>query len=192
MIAEAAGMIINCYSHNGKLLICGNGGSCSDAEHMVAELMKSFEIKRNLEPGFKNHLREISGSRGDYLAENLEHGLAAIALTSHSSLITAISNDMDPALIYAQQILAYASENDILIGISTSGNSQNIIDACIAARAMNIKIIGITGSTGGKMKAHCDLVISVPSSDTAFIQELHRPIIHTLCRIVENHFYGFL
>jgi len=190
IIREAAEAIIKTYSAGGKLLICGNGGSCSDSDHIVGELMKSFEKQRPLEKSFKKRFEEISPSRGKYLAEKLQHGLPAISLPAHSALTTAISNDIGPDLVFAQQLIGYGNENDILIGISTSGNSQNIIDACITAKAMNMTVIGITGKTGGKMKEYSDILINVPEDLTASAQELQLPVYHTLCRIVENHFYG--
>lgn len=189
-IAEAAGMIINCYTRGGKLLICGNGGSSADADHFTAELMKSFESGRPLDESLKKRFHEISGTRGRYLAESLEHALPAISLPSNTALATAISNDIDPSLIFAQQVIGYGEEGDVLIGISTSGNSQNIVDACITAKALNLNVIGISGKTGGKMKHYCDLLVNVPETRTAWVQELHLPVLHTLCLIVENHFYS--
>ena len=189
-IAEAAVMIINCYTRGGKLLICGNGGSSSDADHFTAELMKSFESGRPLEESLKKRFHEIYGTRGRYLGEKLEHALPAISLQSNSALATAISNDIDPSLIFAQQVIGYGDEGDVLIGISTSGNSQNIVDACIAAKTLNLKVIGISGKTGGKMKHYCDLLVNVPETRTAWVQELHLPVLHTICFIVENHFYS--
>jgi D-sedoheptulose 7-phosphate isomerase len=189
-IGEAAGVIIECYTRGGKLLVCGNGGSCADADHFAAELMKSFESRRPLEESLKERLTEISGSRGRILAEKLEHALPAISLASNTALSTAISNDIDPSLVFAQQVIGYGNEGDLLIGISTSGNSQNVVDACITARALNLNIIGITGETGGKMKHHCDILINVPETRTARVQELHLPVLHAVCLIVENHFYS--
>jgi D-sedoheptulose 7-phosphate isomerase len=189
-IAEAAGMIINCYTRGGKLLICGNGGSSADADHFTAELMKSFESGRPLEESLKKRFHEISGTRGRYLGEKLEHALPAISLPSNTALATAISNDIDPSLIFAQQVIGYGEEGDVLIGISTSGNSQNIVDACIAAKALNLNVIGISGKTGGKMKHYCDLLVNVPETRTAWVQELHLPVLHLICVIVENHFYS--
>ena len=189
-IGEAAGVIIECYTRGGKLLVCGNGGSCADADHFAAELMKSFESRRPLEESLKERLTEISGSRGRILAEKLEHALPAISLTSNTALSTAISNDIDPSLVFAQQVIGYGNEGDVLIGISTSGNSQNVVDACITALALNMNIIGITGETGGKMKHHCDILINVPETRTARVQELHLPVLHAVCLIVENHFYS--
>ena len=189
-ISEAAEIIIKTYTAGGKLLICGNGGSSSDSDHIVGELMKSFEIKRPLDITFKERLTEISASRGKYLGEKLEHGLPAISLSSHTSLTTAICNDIDPDLVFAQQVIGYGTEKDLLIGISTSGNSRNVIDASITARAMNMTVIGITGKTGGKLKEYCDVLINVPGDSTASAQELQLPVYHAICRIVEEHFYG--
>jgi D-sedoheptulose 7-phosphate isomerase len=189
-IGEAAGMIIDCYSKGGKLLVCGNGGSSSDSDHIVGEMMKSFECERPLVTNLKMRLAEITGTRGKYLAQKLEGGFPAISLSVHTALTTAICNDIDANLVFAQQIIGYGRENDVLIGISTSGNSQNVIDACITAKALNINIIGVTGKTGGKMKQYCDILVAVPEKQTAFVQELQLPLLHTLCLIVENHFYG--
>jgi len=188
-IAEAAGMIIDCYTRGGKLLVCGNGGSSADSDHFAAELMKSFESRRPLDESLKKRLTEISGSRGKILAEKLEHALPAISLPSNTALATAISNDIDPSMIFAQQVIGFGNEGDVLIGISTSGNSQNIVDACITARSLNLNVIGITGITGGKMKHHCDLLMNVPETRTAWVQELHLPLLHAICHIVEDHFY---
>jgi D-sedoheptulose 7-phosphate isomerase len=189
LIGEAASIIIRCFSKGGKLLVCGNGGSSADADHFAAELMKSFESARHLDESLKNRLVEISGSRGIFLAEKLEHGLPVISLSAHTALCSAISNDIDPALVFAQQVIGYGMENDVLIAISTSGNSRNVIDACITAMALNMTVIGITGETGGKMKQYCDVTVNVPEKRTTYVQELHLPVLHTLCSIVENHFY---
>jgi D-sedoheptulose 7-phosphate isomerase len=189
-VAKAAELIITCYSKGGKLLICGNGGSSADADHFTAELMKSFESARPLDDSFRKRLREISVTRGKILEYKLEHALPAISLSSQTALTTAISNDIDPSLIFAQQVIGYGNEEDVLIGLSTSGNSQNVVDALITAKALNLNVIGITGKTGGKMKQYCDILINVPETSTARVQELHLPVMHTLCLIVENHFYN--
>lgn len=189
-IAEASKMIINCYSDGCKMLVCGNGGSSADAEHFTAELMKSFEKERPLDQSLIDRLCEISPSRGRFLGEKLNHALPAIPLPSNTALSTAISNDTGPSLVFAQQVIGYGNEGDILIGLSTSGNSANVIDACITARALNLNVIGITGLTGGKMKQYCDLLINVPETRTAWVQELCLPVMHTICLIVEDHFYG--
>ena len=189
-IGKAADLIIDCYTMGGKLLACGNGGSSSDADHLVGELMKSFEIKRPLKSEIGHKLAEDYPERGNYLARNLESGLSAISLTSQTALTTAVSNDIDADLIFAQQVVGYGKSNDILIAISTSGNAQNVIDACITARAMNLKVIGLTGISGGNMKGFCDILINVGEKRTAFVQELHLPVIHTLCQLIEFHFFG--
>ena len=189
-IQEAAEYLIKCYQKSGKVLVCGNGGSCSDSDHIVGELMKSFEQKRPVSETLRNRLAELAGERGKYLSEKLQQGLPAISLTAHSALISAVANDTDADLIFAQQVVGYGNPGDVLIGISSSGNSQNIIDAIITAKAKGMIVIGLTGETGGKMKSYCDILINVPGKRTAFVQELHLPIYHTLCLIIENNFFG--
>lgn len=189
-IQNAADALIKCYQGGGKVLLCGNGGSCSDSDHIVGELMKGFENKRRIGEPLKKQLSEIAGERGDYLAEKLQQGLPAISLTAHSALITAVANDTDADLIFAQQVVGYGNAGDIIIGISSSGNSQNVIDALITAKAKEMVVIGLTGETGGKMKSFCDILINVPGRRTAFVQELHLPVYHVLCLMVENYFFG--
>jgi phosphoheptose isomerase len=188
-ISNAAQLLTDCFSIGGKLMICGNGGSRSDSDHITGELMKSFESFRPVKKEVAERLIELSDERGKYLSQKLESGLPAIDLTAQSGLITAICNDIDANLIFAQQILGYGKEKDVLFAMSTSGNSQNIIDACITAKALNMNVIGMTGMTGGKMKQFCDILLNVPEKRTAFVQELHLPVFHTICLIVENHFY---
>jgi len=188
-IEDAASAIIDSYRHGGKLLICGNGGSSSDSEHFAAELMKSFENNRPIETKLSKKLKEISSVHGECLSRCLESGLPAISLSSHTSLTTAICNDSEADLIFAQQVIGYGKAGDILIAISTSGNSQNVTDACITARALEMKVLGLTGADGGEMRAFCDILINVPETETANIQELHLPVIHAICRIIENHFF---
>lgn len=189
-IAQAAELIMSCYSKGGKLMICGNGGSSAGADHFASELMKSFELARPLDNSFKKRLQEISGTRGKYIAEKLEHALPAISLSSQTAITSAVSNDIDPSLIFAQQVIGYGNEGDMLIGLSTSGNSQSIVDALITAKALNLSTIGITGKTGGKMKQYCDVLVNVPETRTALVQEFHLPVLHTICLIVENYFYS--
>ncbi|MEI6679855.1 MAG: SIS domain-containing protein [Mariniphaga sp.] len=189
-IQNAADALIKCYQQGGKVLLCGNGGSCSDSDHIVGELMKGFENKRRIGEPLKKQLSEIAGERGDYLAEKLQQGLPAISLTAHTALITAVANDTDADLIFAQQVVGYGNAGDIIIGISSSGNSQNVIDALITAKAKEMVVIGLTGETGGKMKSFCDILINVPGRRTAFVQELHLPVYHVLCLMVENYFFG--
>ena len=189
-IGKAAESLIKCYQKGGKLLICGNGGSSSDSGHIAGELMKSFEQKRPVDEILRNSLLTTDSDRGLYLAEKLQHGFPAIALTVHSDLITAIINDTDADLIFAQQVVGYGNPGDVLIAISTSGNSRNVLDAIVTAKAKGMVVIGLTGETGGKMKSLCEILINVPGKNTAMVQELHLPVYHTLCRLVENAFFG--
>lgn len=188
-VEEAARTIIDCFNKGGKLLLCGNGGSCADADHIVGELMKSFEKKRPLPRDLKEGLQLASPEHGDYLAKKLQNGLPAISLCSHTSLISAISNDMDADLVYSQQLVGYGRENDVLFAISTSGNSPNVVYAAITAKAKGLKVIGLTGQHGGRLKQYCDTAICAPSSTTAEIQEYHLPIYHSICRIIEDRFF---
>jgi len=188
-IQKAADCLIMCYQQGRKVLVCGNGGSCSDSDHIVGELMKGFEHKRPIGESLKKQLLEFAGERGEYLAGKLQQGLPAISLTAHSALITAVANDTDADLIFAQQVVGYGKAGDVLIGISSSGNSQNVVDALITAKAKEMVVIGLTGETGGKMKPFCDILINVPGKRTAFVQELHLPVYHVLCLMVENYFF---
>lgn len=190
LIRKAAETIIESYKNSGKVLVCGNGGSCSDADHIVGELMKSFECKRPLAKPLQDKLTELSPETGKMLAEKLQQGLPAISLTVHQSLITAIANDINGEVIYAQQVVGWGNPGDVLIGLSTSGNSQNVIDAMIVAKAKGLTTIGITGETGGKMKEWSDILINVPERHTAYAQELHVPVYHAICMMVETEIFG--
>ncbi|MDB4584381.1 SIS domain-containing protein [Draconibacterium sp.] len=187
-IQKAANVIIQSYENGGKILACGNGGSSSDSDHIVGELMKSFEGRRPLRQELKDKLAE-QGERGTYLAENLQQGLPAISLTAHTALTTAVANDINAEVIFAQQVTGYGVGGDVLIGMSTSGNSQNVIDAILVAKAKGMITIGFTGESGGKMKELCDMLINVPERRTAYVQELHLPVYHTLCLMIEDHFF---
>ena len=189
-VAVAAETIIEAYKNGGKVLVCGNGGSCSDADHIVGELMKSFEGRRPLAKELQDELISLSPETGKMLAEKLQQGLPAISLTVHQSLITAIANDISGEVIYAQQVVGWGNKGDVLIGLSTSGNSQNVIDAMIVARAKGLKTIGMTGETAGKMREWSDVLINVPQRRTAYVQELHLPVYHALCMLVEIEFFG--
>ena len=189
-IQKAAENLINCYQQGKKVMVCGNGGSCSDSDHIVGELMKGFEQMRPVDDTLKKKLGDVDHDRGKYLSDKLQQGLPAISLTAHSALITAVANDTDADLIFAQQVVGYGNPGDILIGISSSGNSQNVVDAMITAKAKGMVVIGLTGETGGKMKSFSDILINVPGRRTAFVQELQFPVYHALCLMVENHFFG--
>lgn len=188
-IRSAARILIEAYKNSRKVLVCGNGGSSADAGHIVGELMKSFEVPRPLDPLIRQNLRTDFGMQGELLAENLQQGLPAISLSEHSSLITAISNDLGGEFIFAQQVVGYGSPDDVLLALSTSGNASNVVNALITAKAKGMKTIGMTGETGGQMKDLCDVLINVPEKRTAYVQELHLPIYHALCLMVENELF---
>lgn len=189
-ILKAAGLLIETFKNGGKVLVCGNGGSCSDADHIVGELMKSFEGHRPLDDEFQQKIKELSPERGNMLAEKLQQGLPAISLTAHDALITAIANDINGDVIFAQQVTGLGNKGDVIIGLSTSGNSKNVIDAFIVAKAKGLITIGLTGETGGKMKEWSDILINVPEKRTAYVQELHLPVYHVLCRMIEKELFG--
>lgn len=180
-----------CYKNGGKLLVCGNGGSASDSEHIVGELMKGFKNPRYLSEDLKNKLKKIDPNVGEILGNNLQMPLEAIALTGELALNTAIINDCNNGgeLCFANQVLGYGHKNDVLLAISTSGNSSNVYNACVVAKAKGLKIIGLTGKTGGKLKKISDCAIVAPSDETYMIQELHLPIYHTLCLMLEEEFF---
>lgn len=188
-IEKAAKAIIECYEKGGKLLLCGNGGSCADCEHIVGELMKGFLKKRPLSVEQKNKMKNNCNLVDDELLSKLQGGLPAIAIPSITALNSAFCNDVDPELVYAQPLMALVKENDILIGISTSGNSKNVFGAVKVAKALGIKVIGLTGKTGGKLKVAADICMCAPETETFKIQELHLPIYHYLCAAVEEHFF---
>ena len=188
-IRTAFEIIAESYSNGGKLLIAGNGGSAADAEHIVGELMKSFVKKRTLPDSFIKNINILDSEISDYLASNLQPGLPAIALTGHSSLNTAAINDIDGNITFAQQVYGYGKENDVFLGISTSGNAKNIIYAAVTAKAKDMKVIALTGSSGGKLKQYADISIIIPETETYKIQELHLPVYHCMCLMIEDRFF---
>lgn len=179
-----------CYSNDGKLLIAGNGGSAADCEHIAGELMKRFRLPRPVHSEFAQKLRQIDSVRGEKLACNLECSLMAIPLVAHEALTTAYINDVDGLGVFAQQLFGYGKKGDVFLGISTSGNSENIINAAVVAKAMGIKVIALTGAGGGQLAKVCDVAVKVPETETYKIQELHLPIYHCWCMMLEEHFFG--
>lgn len=178
------------YSKGRKLLVCGNGGSASDSEHIVGELMKEFKLKRKVYSDQATALKEIDPELGPVLADNLQGALPAISLTGHSSLQTAFMNDAVPELVFAQQVNGYGKPGDIFLGISTSGNSKNVLYAAVNAKAKGLKVIGLTGAKENKLMKYADVCIRVPEIETYKIQELHLPVYHCLCLMLEEHFFG--
>ena len=177
------------YSSGGKLLVAGNGGSAADSEHIVGELMKGFVKLRKLEKEACDRLRSIDEKLGTVLADNLQGALPSIAVTGHVGLSTAYLNDCNPLLSFAQQVNGFGREGDVFLGISTSGNSENILYALVTAKAKGMKTIGLSGRDGGKMKEFCDEIIIVPEKETFKIQELHLPVYHALCLMLEERFF---
>jgi len=189
-ISAAFELLKSAFENKGIVLACGNGGSAADSEHMVGELMKTFNLERPLPVDLKEKLINEYKSEGAFLADHLQCSLTAMSLVSQTSLTTAISNDVAAELIFAQQVVGYGKPGDILFAITTSGNSKNILNGVYIAKVMGLKVIGLTGRTGGKIKKYCDVAICVPADETPRIQELHLPVYHTLCAMLENHFFG--
>jgi len=188
-LIQAYLLLESCFANGGKLLVAGNGGSAADAEHIVGELMKGFKLSRKCSAEYAEKLMTIDSDLGATLAENLQGALPAIALDGHLSLTTAYMNDCEPLVCFAQQVNGYGKEGDVLLGISTSGNSKNVLYAATVAKAKGIKVIGLTGVKDSKLAAMADVCIRVPQSETYMIQELHLPVYHCLCLMLEDHFF---
>lgn len=189
-IRKAYNILETAYQKGRKLLVSGNGGSASDSEHIVGELMKEFRLKRKVYADQAENLRQIDPEMGTVLAENLQGALPAICLTGHSALTTAFMNDANADLIFAQQVNGYGKSGDVYLGISTSGNSKNVLYAAITAKSKGLKVIGLTGAKDCKMMKFADVCIRVPEIETYKIQELHLPVYHCLCLMLEDRFFG--
>lgn len=189
-IIAAYQIIEKSYKNSGKLLVAGNGGSAADAEHIVGELMKGFKLPRKTQVDFAEKLVEENKELGTVLAENLQGALPAIALDGHPALSTAYMNDCEPLLCFAQQVNGYGKEGDVFLAISTSGNSKNILYAATTAHAKGMKVIGLTGAKSSKLEQMSDVCIKVPQTETYMIQELHLPVYHCLCLMLEDEFFG--
>ena len=189
-IQDAYGMLEALYGADGKLLVCGNGGSAADAEHIVGEMMKKGFVRKGISPAYADALAAADPVLGPELSSSLEGSLMAIALHGHSSLTTAYMNDRDPLMCFAQQVSGYGRPGDVLLAISTSGNSRNILYAAVAAKARGMKVIALTGAAACKLDAYADVCIKVPETETYKVQELHLPVYHCLCMMLENHFFG--
>lgn len=180
----------DCYKNGGKLLIAGNGGSAADSEHIAGELMKRFKTPRKIPKDFKNKLIEIDPIRGRNLSDNLEQPLMAIPLVAHEALTTAYINDVDGLGVFAQQLYGFGKKGDVFLGISTSGNSRNIMSATVVARALGLKVLGLTGKSGGELSVVSNVCVKVPETETYMIQELHLPVYHCWCLMLEEKFFG--
>ncbi len=189
-IVKAFDIIKKSFESGGKLLIAGNGGSSSDADHIAGELMKGFKLPRKIDEVFAKRLRLVDSEKGAELADRLQQALPTIALNNHNSLNTAFLNDVDGSMCFAQQVNGYGEAGDVLLAISTSGNSSNILYAAVTAKAKGIKIVGLTGRGGGRLKDLADAIIPVEETETYKIQELHLPIYHCLCLMLEDFFFS--
>lgn len=189
-IISAYEILEEAYSSGRKLLVSGNGGSASDSEHIVGELMKEFKLKRRVFGEQAAALKELDPELGQTLAEGLQGALPAISLTGHSSLTTAFMNDANADLVFAQQVNGYGKPGDVFLGISTSGNSKNVLYAAVNAKAKGLKVIGLTGTKENNLMKYADACIRVPETETYKIQELHLPVYHCLCMMLEDKFFG--
>ena len=177
------------YQRGGKVLVCGNGGSAADSEHIVGELMKGFMQKRKLPEAARAKIKAVAGEHGEYICNNLQGALPAISLVSQSAIISAFANDVAADMVFAQQVYGYGKPGDCLIGLSTSGNAKNVMYAMHTAKSLDVATIGLTGSGGGALKDICDICICAPSDSTPKIQEYHLPIYHALCMMIEDAFF---
>lgn len=188
-IEKAAEALIESFENGGKLLVAGNGGSCADSDHISGELLKSFVKKRRPSVELLDSIRKINPETGDYLSDKLQGSLPVIALTNNTALMTASLNDVDGNVMFAQQVNGYGNEGDVFLGISTSGNSRDIIYPTVVAKAKGLMTVALTGKDGGKLKGIADICIVVPEQETFKIQELHLPVYHALCLEIEEYFW---
>jgi len=186
---RACDLLLQCYRAGGKVLVCGNGGSAADSEHLVGELMKSYLLPRRL-PAERRAALAASVSDGAYLADHLQAALPAISLVSQVALVTAVANDLGADLVFAQQVVGYGRAGDVLVAISTSGNSRNVLLAAQVARAQGLKTIGFMGRGGGQLRGLCDVALCVPHDRTAVVQERHLALYHAICGALERSLFG--
>ena len=189
-ILNAADLWTSVLGNGGKILLCGNGGSCADCDHIAGEFLKGFLLKRPANADFQKEMAEKYGDWGADIAGKLQQGLPTISLVTHSAAISAFENDVDPELIYAQQVLAYGKPGDVLIGISTSGGAKNVAAAVMTANTLGLHTIGLTGKTGGKLAELADLALIMPKDETYRIQEDHLAVYHLLCAVVEYEMFN--
>ena len=188
-LTEAVSVMIDCYKNGGKILLCGNGGSCADCDHIVGELMKGFLKKRPLSTEQKAQMKNLYPLLEEETLSKLQGGLPAISLPSITALNSAFCNDVDPELIYAQSVMAMGKTGDVLIAMSTSGNAKNVFAAAKVAKGLGLTVIGLTGKGGGKLSEIADICIRVPETETFKVQELHLPVYHYLCAATEEEFF---
>lgn len=197
LLAECRESLINAYlimeesyENGGKLLVAGNGGSAADSEHIVGELMKGFKLPRYLSSEMCEKLKAVDSDMGETLGKNLQGALPAIALDGHPALTTAYMNDVEPLLCFAQQVNGFGNTGDVFLGISTSGNSKNVLYAATIAKAKGLNVIGLTGHKNNKLEGLANVTVKVPETETYMIQELHLPVYHCWCLMLEDKFFG--
>ena len=189
-IVKAYEIMLHCYRSGGKMLFCGNGGSAADSEHIVGELMKGFLLKRPPLQADRDAFAALFPEDADYFAANLQRGIPAISLVSQSAVQTAFNNDVAADMVFAQQVYGYAVPGDLVMGITTSGNSRNVVNAMKVAKAMGLAAVGLTGAKESKLSAICDVTIRVPKTETYQVQELHLPVYHWLCAALEDEIFS--
>jgi len=189
-IERARDMILDTYRRGGKILVCGNGGSAADSDHIVGELMKGFILPRKMDKTCADKFKDALGDESEELVEKLQRGIPAISLPAQSVVLSAYINDVDADLMYAQLVFGYARPEDMLIAISSSGNSRNVVAAAKVAGVMGMKTLALTGEKESKLSAACDCTVRVPETETFKVQELHLPVYHYLCAAVEKTLFG--
>ena len=188
-IQKAVDLWCKAYENGGKLLLCGNGGSCADAQHIAGEMMKGFLKKRPLTGEQKASMQRNYPELDESVLNKLQQALPAVVLSDATVLNSAFANDVDPCLVYAQQTLGLGTAEDVLVCLSTSGSSQNVVEAAKVAKSIGLSVVALTGSSGGRLKEIADVCITVPAVETYQVQELHLPVYHCLCAAVEAHFF---
>ena len=188
-IARAIEMMLDTYRRGGKIMVCGNGGSAADADHIVGELMKGFLRRRPMNDSTAEKFREALGEASDDYIKKLQCGIPAVSLPAQSAVLSAFANDVDADLVYAQLVFGYGRPEDLLIGISTSGNSKNVVAAVQTAKALGIKTLSLTGAKESKLSQWSDCTVRVPETETYRVQELHLPVYHLLCAAVEAELF---
>jgi phosphoheptose isomerase len=189
-VLAAYDLLNSCYHNKGLVMVCGNGGSAADSEHIVGELMKGFKLRRPLNPEQRQLFQSIFPDDSDFLSENLQQAIPAVSLVSQTAISTAFVNDVKPEMVFAQQVFGYGKPGDVLIGLSTTGNSRNVVNACKVAKALGIQTIGFTGEKESRLSEICDVTIRVPAQEVYRVQEFHLPVYHTLCAMLEADAFG--
>lgn len=188
-LETARDLLLECYRQGGKLLVCGNGGSCADSDHIVGELMKGFLLRRPVPDAFRHSLQNLAPDCAERLSDGLQGALPAISLTAHGALLSAFANDMQPDMVYAQQVYGYGKPGDVFLGITTSGNSANVVHAAVVAKALGMKVIALVGECPCRLDEWADAAIHVPRRETYQVQELHLPVYHYLCAACEAELF---